>query len=278
MSAEHLLSRDVYDSARRPHPFVEEVVELVRYRDLLFVWSVRNITLRYKRSVLGVVWTLLEPLILMTILTIVFSSLFRFRIANFPIYLLSGLLLFSFFSRSTSQMVEEIISSQSLAKRIYVPRSIFALAALISYFVNWCIALIPLVGIMLVLDAPISWSLLSVPAGMLMTAIFAFGIGLIVATVGAFFHDVQLMYSVLLTAWFYATPIFYPVEIVPDKYKVFLLSNPLFYLCSLVRDPVWIGEVASVEAWLMGGAFSLIAAGVGWWVFTHYRDAVDYTL
>ena len=270
--------QQVYDSSRRPHPAVEELQELLRFWHLVVQWSRRNIKLRYKRSILGVLWTLLEPLMLMTILTVVFSTVFRFpdQAFPFPLYILPGLLLYDFFNRSTMQIVEETVASLGLASRIYVPRSAFALATVITYLVNWAIALIPLIAIMLVLRQPLSWSLLTVPLGMFLAAVFALGVGLLVATLGVFFHDVKLTYQVLLTGWFYATPIIYPLEIVPENIQKALLLNPLLHLLALVRQPVILARVAPLENWLAALGFSFAALAAGWWVFTTRRNVFDY--
>jgi len=272
------LRQQVYDSSRRPHPAVEEFQELLRFWHLVVQWSRRNIKLRYKRSILGVLWTLLEPLMLMTILTVVFSTVFRFPAQDypFPLYILPGLLLYDFFNRSTMQIVEETVASLGLASRIYVPRSAFAVATVITYLVNWAIALVPLIAIMLVLRQPLSWSLLTVPFGMLLTGVFALGVGLLVATLGAFFHDVKLTYQVLLTGWFYATPIIYPLAIVPPHLQRYFVLNPLLHLLSLVREPVILGRVAPLENWLAALGFSLAALAAGWWVFTTRRSVFDY--
>jgi homopolymeric O-antigen transport system permease protein len=269
-------SPQIYDSAARPAPFIEELRELVRYRDLVRQWSKRNIQLRYKRSVLGVLWTLLEPLMLMTILALVFSSAFGGLIDDFPVYLLSGLILFDFFSRSTLQIVEEIIASQSLAERIHVPRSAFAVAAVVTYLVNWLIAHALLLGLALIFGRPLGWSLLTVPLGMLLTTAFALGIGLIVATVGAFFFDIRLTYQVLLTGWFYFTPIIYSLAIVPESRHWIFGLNPMLHLVELVRSPIYNGEVASLDHWVVAGSVSIVVMIAGWAVFTHWRNAFDY--
>jgi len=266
----------VYDSLQRPHPFLEEIFELWRFRELVFLWAGRNIKLRYKRSVLGILWTLIEPLMLMTILSVVFSTLFRIQLEHYPIYLLSGLLLFDFFSRSTLQIVEEIVASQGLASRVYVPRTVFAVATILSYLVSWLIALIPLLVIMLVLRHPVTPAFTTIPIGMALTALFALGIGLGVATLGASFHDVKLTYQVLLTAWMYATPIIYPLDIVPESFRRFFLLNPLVYLSQMVRDPAYFGQVAPLTTWLLALAISLATAALGWWIFTSRRSVLDY--
>lgn len=275
-SSEALVGRPVYDSARRPHPFVEELQELWRFRELAFRWAGRNIKLRYKRSVLGILWTLIEPLMLMTILTVVFSTLFRFQLEHYPIYLLSGLLLFDFFSRTTLQIIEETVASQGLASRVYVPRTVFAVATVLTYLTNWAIALVPLLAIMLILGEPLSLALLTVPAGMLLTGLFALGVGLLVATLGATFHDFKLTYQVLLTAWLYATPIIYPLDIVPDRFQPYFRFNPLLYLCETVRDPAYLSTPAPARVWLIAIVISIGTAFVGWWVFTTRRSVFDY--
>jgi ABC-type polysaccharide/polyol phosphate export permease len=255
---------------------VEELRELFRYRDLVLQWSRRNIQLRYKRSVLGVLWTLLEPLMLMTILAVVFSSAFGGLIEDFPVYLLSGLILFDFFSRTSLQIVEEIIASQSLAERIHVPRSAFALAAVITYLVNWLIAHLPLIGLALVFGRELNWSVLTILGGMLLTAMFALGVGLIVATLGAFFLDIRLTYQVLLTGWFYATPIIYTLAIVPATRHWLFRLNPVLHLVELVRQPIYAGAVAPAEHWLVATVVSCATLVAGWASFTHWRNAFDY--
>jgi ABC-type polysaccharide/polyol phosphate export permease len=272
----------VYDSARRPHPFIEEALELFRHRELAVQWSLRTIKLRYKRSVLGVLWTLLEPLLLMIILTVVFSAMFRMDVPHYPVYVLTGLSFFDFVRRSTTAMVDEILASQSLARRIHVPRSAFALASILTYLINWLLALIPLAGVMLIFRHPFSPGLLTLPAAMALTAIFALGVGLLVATLAAFFDDINLTYQVLVTAWMYATPIIYPLSIVEPELRRLLLFNPLVPLLELVRVPIYDAglpggaAVASGASWLAGLALATGALLAGWWCFTRWRDAFDY--
>ncbi len=269
-------STSVYDSLGRRSPFFEELEELVRYWDLVQLWTRRNLNLRYKRSVLGVLWTLLEPLMQMTILAIVFSTAFRFPVSKFPIYLLSGLLAFDFFKRSTVQIIDEIAINQDLSQKIHFPRSAFAVAAILTQWTNWLVAMGLLGGLMLIFDQPFTPALLTVPFGMLLTGLFAFGVGLIVATLTAFFRDFSLSYNVLLTAFLYATPIIYPVEIVPERFSFVYELNPMYYLCSVVRSPIHQGVVAPWEHWAIALALSVSLCLLGWWIFTSRRDLIAY--
>ncbi len=268
--------RPIYDSELRPHPFVEEWLEIWRYRELVLMWAVRTIKIRYKRSVLGVLWTLIEPLMTMVILTVVFSSLFRFEVDGYPVYVLVGLTFFDFFRRGTTAMADEVLASQGLASKIHVPRSAFPVAAVVTYLINWLLALIPLAAIMIFLGRPFEMALVSLVPAIFVVCLFALGVGMLISTLAAFFPDVNLTYQVLLTAWMYATPIIYPITVVSEKHRHLLELNPLTHLLRLVRDPVYEGHVASPETWAIGTALGLVTLVAGWWTFTHWRDAFDY--
>lgn len=266
---------EIFDSSARPSPPIEELRDLYRFRDLVAQWCARNLKLRYKRSALGILWTLGEPLLLMAILALVFSQAFRFPIENFPLYLLSGLLVFDFFSRSTVQIIDETLASSRLTRRIHVPRSAFAVATIFSLLVNWAVALIPLAALMVALGAGFSPALLSLPFALLLTSLFALGIGLLVATLGAYFQDIRITYQVLLTGLFYATPIFYPIEIVPTQVAKFLVFNPLLHFVELFRVPIYQGLWPSLQTWLACSGFAATSAIFGWLVFTISRDSLS---
>ncbi len=270
------LNTVVYDSARRPHPFLEEWIELVRYRDLVVQWANRSIKIRYKRSILGVLWTLLEPLIIMAILTVVFSYAFRVAIQNYPIYVLTGLLMWDFFVRATTTMVKEMIASENLAHRIYVPISAFAVANVFAYAFNWLIALVPLMGIALVTGHPMHLPIITLPVTMGLVMMFALGVGLIVSTISVFFHDFSLMYDVLLRAWLYLTPIIYPIDIVPEHLRFLLWINPMTHYVRLLHDAVYFGRYSPLHVWALCGMISGLALLIGWWWFTRTRDAFAY--
>ena len=268
----------LYDSAAEPHPFVAELREVWRYRELVMQWTSRNLTLRYKRSILGVFWTLLEPLLMTTVLATVFGTVFRFSLANYPVYLLSGLLAHDLFNRSINQIVAEVSTSGSLAQRIRLPRSVFAVSAVLAMLVNWSVTLVPLLGLKLILaDPPTLATLLAAP-GVLLLASFALGVGLLVTTVGIRFPDFKVAFQVVLTAWFYATPIIYPLEIAPASLRPWMVMNPLYSLIRVVRDPLYLGSSPSAAVWLAAAASSLLALVLGWWVFTRWRSTFEYTL
>ena len=200
------VSKEIYDSSDRPPLFWQELLALVKYRELIVQFVSRSVKTRYKRSVLGVVWTMLNPLLTMIVLTIVFSSLFRFQIENFPIYILSGQMVWIFFSSVTSGAMGEMVWSGDLLKRIYVPKSVFVVSAVGTGLVNIGLSLLPLLGIALVLGVRVNFAILVWPLAIFLLSLFSLGVGLLLSTISVYFADMLPVYDVLLTIWLYATP------------------------------------------------------------------------
>src|SRR5262245_47544940 len=196
----------IYDSAERLTPVVEELVELWRYRDLVVQLVRRGMVARYKRSLLGVGWTMLNPLATMLALAIVFSQVFGSRPA-YTAYLLCGLLAWNFFAQSTLSAMRQLVWGASLLHRIYIPRTLFAVTAVLTALVNLGLALIPL-SLVIVVSGLRPWpSILFLPVAILLLAAFALGIGLLLSTLAAYFVDVGELYELLLPIVLYLTPI-----------------------------------------------------------------------
>lgn len=211
------------------------------YRYLFSLLVKRDLKKKYRGSYLGVLWSLLNPLFYMTILSIVFSTLFNRNIENFPVYLLSGLLLFQFFSLCTTQSMKSIITAGHLIKKIYLPKYLVTLSTILSNFVFFLISMLVLVVIMVVTQASITWYILFAPIYLILFFFFCCGASLILATITVFFRDMEHMYSVFLTALHFLSAIFYPPDIIPSKYQFILTMNPLYYFIEGFREIVYYG-------------------------------------
>ena len=211
-----------------------------------------------------------------SILAVVFTAVFRFEIENYPVYILSGWLMWEFFARATSVMAGDIQATREITSRFRVPRSAFLVASVLSFLFNWILALLVLAVVMAVLGHPFTWALLVVPPAILVVAAFAFGIGCAVATLATLFHDFILMYTVVLTMWLYATPIIYPLAIVPESARPLLLLNPLTHLLVLIRAPIFEGRFPSPSEWMTGIVISMMSAMAGVWILTRSRQAMEY--
>ncbi len=255
---------------------IEEARELYRYRDLLWSLVHRDLTIRYKRSTLGFLWTMLNPLLMMLALTIVFSNLFRFQIAHYPVYLLSGSLLYGFFQWGANQSISNIIWGGGLMGKIYLPKTIFVAAAAVVSLVNLLLAMIPLAIIMAINGCSFSVSLLFLPVAITLTFVFTLGVGLFAATLAVFFADVADICAVALTILTYLTPIFYPIGVVPEKYRIFVHMNPMYYFVEMFRQPIHSGVLPDAELVLRAFLLALGALLAGWWFFTKKSDEFAY--
>jgi len=217
-----------------------------RYKPFLLQMVQRDFKVKYKRSVLGVLWTVLNPLLSMLVLTIVFSTIFRFDIPNYPVYLLSGQIAFGLFSDITNTSLMAILSGAPMIKKVSVPKYIFPLSKAISGLINMMFSLIALFLIMLITHAPIYWTMFLIPVAILYMFLFSLGIGFILSTFMVFFRDTAYLYGILLMAVTYLTPLFYPVSIIPDRFRPVISLNPMFHLIEYFRTVAIYATVPSV--------------------------------
>lgn len=263
-----------YDSAHQARSFFAEFKMLIRYRELVRQMVVRSIKTRYKRSALGVAWTLLNPLLTAAVLTIVFSTLFRFQVEHYPVYILSGLLAWSFFTSTTDQAMGEMLWSSHLMQRIYLPKALFVLTATGAGLVNLVLSFIPLLLIMLVTGAPLSLALFFLPVSVLLLTLFTMGIGFILSSIVVYFQDIQPIYQVVLMIGMYATPIIYPASIVPENLQWLLQLNPMYYFVQCFRAPIFEGALPSLQTLGIAALIGIFTLLIGWTIFT--RKANDY--
>jgi len=269
----------IYDSSERGTPPVEELRAILKYRHLLTQFVRRDILTRYKRSVLGVAWTMLNPLGTMLILTIVFSRAFGGSQSGYAAYVLSGLIAWNFFAQSTNAASLHLVWGGSLIKKIYIPRTIFAVSATGTGLVNLLLSLVPLLIVMLIVHVPIRPTVLLVPIPILFLVMFSLGLGLLISTIAVYFTDVVEMYSIVLMAWMYLTPIIYSEEILPEMYRLWIVRlNPMYHLIELFRAPMYEGRVPTLSEFLISGAIALVTLLAGWLVFTENADEFAYRI
>lgn len=261
----------VYDSDRRRRPVIEELANLRGHRGLLGLLVVRDLTLRYKRSALGIWWTVLNPLLTTAVIFAVFSQIFRFEMPNnepFVVYLLSGVILIGFFSQGVIAAGSSIVNSAGILTKIYVPPEVFALAAAIAAAVNLFINLLPLLAIQLIVGWGIPWTVLLVPLPVLALLGLVTGIGLLVAAAAVYFYDVLDLTGVLLGLVGYLTPTFYPITIVPERFQPFIEANPLYSYLLAFRSLVYLGRIPPWYVWAMIAGTSLLALSAGVYAFS----------
>ncbi|MCI8757233.1 MAG: ABC transporter permease [Oscillospiraceae bacterium] len=249
------------------------IIGFIHYQNLLKELVIRDLKIKYRRSILGYLWSVLNPLMIMVVMTIVFSTMFRRNIEYFPVYLLSGQLMFNFMTNSTNQGMRSILGNALLIKKVYVPKYIFTLAKVTSCLVDLMLSLIALAIVMLFFRVPLSPYLLLFPVVLFELYLFCAGLSIFLAQAAVFFRDVQYIYSVLTMAWMYLTPIFYPADMLEPR----LLSgiekfNPMYCYITQFRDVVLYGVMPSANLFLYGFGVAAGVLSIGVWSFLRTQD------
>ncbi len=213
---------------------------LQRNRFILYSLVSKDFKLKYRRSVLGILWSVLNPLLMMIVLSAVFSNMLKFGggIDNFPLYLILGTVMFSLMQNSTSAAMYSIIDAAPLIKKIRVEKMLFPIEKSVFELLNFSISLVAVVLVMLFFRVVPTIHLLFLPLLLVYITLFSAGLGLLLAALAVFFRDICHLWSVVITAWTYATPIFYPVQILPDWMKTVMEFNPMYHYISYFRDIV----------------------------------------
>lgn len=244
-----------------------------KYKDLLKQLVIKDLKLKYRRSFLGYVWSVLNPLLVMIVMTVVFSTMFSRNIANFPVYLFCGQILFNFMNQSTHQALSSINGNAPLLKKIYVPKYIFTFAKITSGLVDLFFSMGALVIVMLATRAAFSWHFLLFPLVLLQLYVFCLGLGLFLAQANVFFRDIQYIYNAVTTAWLYLTPIFYPIEYLPPN-VLWLVKhmNPMYFYIGQFRDLIYYNRLPGHLIILSGCGAAVIMLFIGTWTFLRNQD------
>ena len=243
-----------------------------KYTFLLTELVKRDISGKYKDSTLGLFWSFLNPLLSMIVLTMVFSLIFAGSIENFPVYLLSGKLLFDLFANASTGAMNSIKDNSEIIKKIYVPKYMFSVGLVCSEFINFLISLVVLIAVMVVTKAPFHFSLIYSPIPIFFLIILTMGVGLILATATTFFTDIRYLYGVLIMLLSFMTPLFYPISIIPKQFMFAFKINPLYAAVSSFRDIVLNGTFPALGPLLYLIVTSILSLVIGILLFYKYQN------
>lgn len=256
----------------KPDPISRAGYLIRRYSFLVRQLIKRDFKTKYKRSVLGVLWSLLGPLLSMSVQYMVFSRLFRFEVAHYPVYLLSGIVTFNYFSEACGMTMISIINNATLITKVYVPKYIFPMTRTVSSFINLILSMLPLM-LVTILSGVLpteAWLLIAYP--LLCVCVFCIGVGMILAAAMVFFRDVQFLWTIVSMIWMYVTPIFYPVSILPKQVLWVVKLNPLFYYVDFLRTCIIDGVSPDLRAYLICAVTALASLLLGSLVFKKLQD------
>lgn len=251
---------------------------LLPYRDLAWELVLRDLRVRYRRSAIGLAWSLLQPLLMMLVLQVAFSAIFRFNVDNYAVYALAGILFWNFFSQSIVHSMNALRGNAVLIQRLPVPKAVFPVSAVISGVVNLALAVVPLLVLLVVTGHPLRPALFFLPVSMLIATIFTLGAGLLLSPLAVFFSDVVELVGVLLQLAMYLTPVFYPMSIVPERFLPVVRFNPLRSILEVFRDPIYYGKVPPLSHLAVATGIALLIFALGAWVFSRTSRRINFYL
>jgi lipopolysaccharide transport system permease protein len=255
---------------------------MLAYRELTRNLVVRDLKVRYKNSILGVLWSLLNPLLMTLVFTVVFTVMTPAggNIPNFPVFVLSALLPWNFFSASVIGSTNSIVGSTNLVNKVYFPREILPLSTVLAELFNFCLALVILFGMIFVSGIELTPWILLLPLVILIQVIFTLGIGFILATLNVFYRDTQQIMNVVMLAWFFVTPIFYQVSILPRNYQLLGITidvwrwahilNPMTSLIATYRVILYNGAPPAYDFLLRTAVTAFAFFLIGAYIFRRY--------
>jgi lipopolysaccharide transport system permease protein len=268
-------------SVRRRVSIIKRFTELVRYRELVVNLVKRELKARYKNSALGFFWSLLNPLCMMLVFTFVFTVMMpNSKITNFPIFFLCGFLPWQYFSSGVMTSMGSIVYNSNLVKKVYFPREALPIGTVLAALVNFLLALVVLFGAILITQTHLSPYLWQLPFVIFIQTCFVLGMALILSTLNVFYRDTMMIMDVVLQAWFFLTPVFYPIGALPQHYLLFGVDvnvqrlmfylNPMASLIAAYRDLLYWGGVTKLDFLTRTAVTSFIILVFGYWFFTRY--------
>ena len=238
----------------------------------------RDFKVKYKRSVLGIFWSLLYPILTMAVMALVFTNMFKFSTpgVNYLAYLMSGLVIFNYFSEASNLAMSSVVANFSLINKVYIPKYIFPISKCLFVGINFLLTLIPLYAIILLTGTGINIYHLLLPYAFICLFLFTVGFGLILATVSVFLRDMFYIYGVVITLWTYMTPIMYDISIISGPLQIIFKLNPLYWFIYFARDIILYHQVPGINVWIYCGLFAIVFLIIGIIVFKKNQDKFIY--
>jgi len=252
--------------------------ELYEYRHVLTQLVTQQLLSRYRRTIFGYLWTILNPLMMMTVSAIVFSHIFRLGLRDYAIFLFSATVPWNFFYGCVVQAGSAIVANEGLIKKIYIPKIIFPFSTAIGSLLDSLFGLVALFLIAFAIGAHISFALLFLPISFIIIFVFAIGLSLILSVLMVYFRDLQHLIGVLLQALFFLTPIMYQLDAVSPRLQQFIRYNPMLYFIELFRAPIYHSQLPDVHAIAFCIIFSSVALIAGLKIFRAYEHKLIFRL
>jgi len=258
--------------------FINVWVEVISFREVLWQLTRQQIILRYRRTFLGYFWTLLNPILMMSVMAVVFATLFKQDLKTFTVFLFSGMIAWNCFNAIVVQSGKSFIANEGLIKKIYLPKLVFPLSVTLALVIDSLLSFIALFAIMLVLGGELSLALFFIPLAYILLVVFSFGIVLVMSVATVFFRDLQYVIGVIMQAWFFLTPLFYKPDALMGKVAWLIKLNPLTSFVELFRAPLYLGVLPSIDVVLHTFLLAVFSLVIGLIFFSRYEKKIIFRL
>ncbi len=227
----------------------------------------REIKRKYARSYLGILWSVLSPLLFMLVMSLLFSTMFKRSIEHFPLYFLVGHLVWDLHGQVSTSIMTVLVDNKILLMKTKVPKNVFILSRCYTAFINYLFSLVPLFPLMFIFRVAPSWKFLLFPIGMLFGMLFSLGLGYILSVLYVFFADVKYLYRVVLTIWMYMSALFYPIDRVPPAVQLVIYNNPIYDFAVFCRDCMLYGKIPEIGIWIRVILWGIFTYLLGYLIF-----------
>lgn len=249
---------------------MNKVKQLLGYNELIKNLVLRDLRVKYKRSLLGFMWTLIEPLLMMVVFYIIFSQIIKIEVDNFPLFLLCGILSWNFLANSLHESTDCILINANLIKKVYFPKEILPISIILSNLIHFLLALIVLFVFIFILKLGLHPALLFLPIIIFFQIIFSLGLSFLFACGNVYFRDTKYILGIILLAWFYASGIFYPESMVPERFRDFFMLNPMASFITFYRNILLDGQLPQLKYIIITGLISILTFGICYYVFNRF--------
>lgn len=252
--------------------------EIYEFRFVLQQLVRQQLILRYRRTVFGYLWTLFNPLLMMSVTAVVFSTIFKMDLKTYAIFLFAGMIPFTFFSTSITQSGQSLIGNEGLIKKIYIPKLLFPLGISLALLIDSALAAAALFMIILAIGGKLTFALIFIPIAYLLLFLFSFGIALVMTICTVYFRDLQHVVGILMQALLFLTPVFYKPESLQGKVAWLITLNPLTQFVELFRLPIYQGVFPATAVVLQATLFAILSLIAGLWFFRKHEYRVAFRL
>jgi ABC-2 type transport system permease protein/lipopolysaccharide transport system permease protein len=252
--------------------------EIKQYRNVLDQLVRQQITLRYRRTFFGYLWTLFNPLLMMSVTAIVFSAIFKMDLKTYAVFLFSGVIAFNLFGTIVTQCGQSLVGNEQLIKKIYIPKFLFPLAVSITLLIDSLLMFVSLFFIIVIIGGNYSTSLVGLFPAYILLYLFAFGIGLITSIISVYFRDLLHIITILMQALVFLSPVYYKPDNLGVKVQWVMELNPLTQFIELFRSPIFSATFPAIEIYLQATLYAVLSLSAGIWFFNKHEQRVTFRM